>query len=164
MTGNCQIKYHLSHTYCSFNIHEKCTVKFCRWLDSNHGPLVLEVTTLPTESHHCPTLLFRFIVYIFLNWPNPASFLFIFVLFSTQWRCSTKFDHKKCRSCAWDSNPGWQDGRRRRIHRASMAAPQTNFYNKIIFLQKNHVKSYNYYFYFSKSQTYCCETRTINVV
>ena len=28
--------------------------KFCRWLDSNHGPLELEVTALPTEPHHCP--------------------------------------------------------------------------------------------------------------
>ena len=30
-------------------------VKFCRWLDSNRGPLVSEVTALPTEPHHCLT-------------------------------------------------------------------------------------------------------------
>ena len=29
--------------------------KFCRWLDTNRGPLVLEATALPTEPHnHCP--------------------------------------------------------------------------------------------------------------
>ena len=32
-------------------------------------------------------------------------------------------NHKSVRMCAWDSNPGRQDGRRRRIHLA-MAAPQ----------------------------------------
>ena len=30
-------------------------INFCRWLDSNRGPLVLEATALPTEPHnHCP--------------------------------------------------------------------------------------------------------------
>ena len=29
--------------------------KFCRWLESNRGPLVSEATALPTEPHnHCP--------------------------------------------------------------------------------------------------------------
>ena len=28
--------------------------KFCRWPDSNCGPLVLEVTALPNVPHHCP--------------------------------------------------------------------------------------------------------------
>ena len=46
-------------------------------------------------------------------------FLFIFVLFPTQWQYSTNFDYKKRRWCAWDSNPGQQDGRRR-----AMAAPR----------------------------------------
>ena len=53
---------------------------------------------------------------LFFKWAKPASFLFIFVLFSTQWQYSTKFDYKKRRWCAWDSNPGRQNGRRRRIH------------------------------------------------
>ena len=30
--------------------------KFCQWLDSNRGPLVLEVTTLPTEPQPLPKL------------------------------------------------------------------------------------------------------------
>ena len=35
----------------------KCSIyiNFCRWLDSNRGPLVSEATALPTEPHnHCP--------------------------------------------------------------------------------------------------------------
>ena len=47
-----------------------------------------------------------------------SLFMFIFV-FSTRYN----LNWKKRRWCAWDSNPGWQDGRRERIHRA-MAAPQ----------------------------------------
>ena len=32
----------------------KCSIIFCRWLDSNRGPLVSEATALPTEPHnHC---------------------------------------------------------------------------------------------------------------
>ena len=30
--------------------------KFCRWLDSNHRPLVSEATTLPTESQPLPVM------------------------------------------------------------------------------------------------------------
>ena len=30
-------------------------VKFCKWLDLNRGPLVLEATTLPTELQPQPT-------------------------------------------------------------------------------------------------------------
>ena len=47
---------------------------------------------------------------VFSNWPILASFLFIFVLFTTQ------FDYKlkKHRCCAWDSNSGPQYGRRSR--------------------------------------------------
>ena len=29
--------------------------KICRWLDSNHGPLVSEATALPTEPQPLPT-------------------------------------------------------------------------------------------------------------
>ena len=46
-------------------------------------------------------------------------FLFIFV-FST--RYNLNWNWKKHRWCAWDSNPGRQDGRSKRIHWA-MAAP-----------------------------------------
>ena len=32
----------------------KCLMKVCRWLDSNRGSLVLQVTTLPTEPQQLP--------------------------------------------------------------------------------------------------------------
>ena len=60
------------------------------------------------------------IMFFFIkNEPIPASFWFIFVLFSLQFQ----YKLKKHRWCAWDSNPGTQDGRRRRNHGA-MAATQ----------------------------------------
>ena len=68
-----------------------------------------------------------FILYLFLkNGPIPASFLFIFVLFTFQFKWQiynlNNINWKKRRWCAWDSNPGPQDGRCRQIHWA-MAAP-----------------------------------------
>ena len=39
---------------------------------------------------------------------KPGLFLLIFVLFSSQWQVQYKFDYKKYRWCAWDSNPGRQ--------------------------------------------------------
>ena len=51
----------------------------------------------------------------FFKWANPGLFLFIFVLFWLQFQ----FKLKKARWCAWDSNPGPQDGRRWRNHWAS---------------------------------------------
>ena len=50
--------------------------------------------------------------------------LFIFFLFSLQFQ----YKLKKHRWCAWDLNPGPQDGRRRRNHGA-MAATITFFVN-----------------------------------
>ena len=60
---------------------------------------------------------------IFLNVPNSASFLFIFVLFSTRWKYSKNWLYKwqKCGWCARDSNPRPQACRHRQIH-WSMAA------------------------------------------
>ena len=52
---------------------------------------------------------------------KPGLFLFIFVLFSTQWHYSTKFDYKNHRWCPWDLNPGRQDGRCKRIHWAKVS-------------------------------------------
>ena len=46
--------------------------------------------------------------------PIPASFSFIFVLFTSQ----INYKMKKHRWSAWDSNQGPQDGRRRRNHGA----------------------------------------------
>ena len=54
-------------------------------------------------------------------------FLFIFV-FSTCYNLNSNLNWKKHRWCAWESNPGWQDGRRKQIHWAT-AAPRV--FNKL---------------------------------
>ena len=70
--------------------------------------------------------------FYFLNGPNPTSFLFIFVLFSHRMdKYSTNLTIIESQKHWWhasESNPGRQDGRRRRIHWA-MAAPQ--FWSKL---------------------------------
>ena len=38
---------------------------------------------------------------------------------------------KKRRWCAWDSNPGQQDGRRRRNHGAMAATPKIDLFEKL---------------------------------
>ena len=58
---------------------------------------------------------------VFLKkWPKPGLFLFIFVLFTFQFKWPiynlNKINSKKHRWCAWDLNPGQQDGRRRQFH------------------------------------------------
>ena len=62
----------------------------------------------------------------FFKWANPGLFLFIFVLFTFQLKLQIYnlnfINWKKRRWCAWKSNLGQQDGRRRQIHWA-MAAP-----------------------------------------
>ena len=93
---------------------------------------------------------------IFLNGPTPASsiclfflkmgqsrplFQFIFV-FSIWYNLNSNFNWKKRRWCAWDSNPGRQDGRRKWIHWA-MAAPLYLFI--FVFLNKHHYNYYNKY-------------------
>ena len=35
-------------------IINKCSIKFCRWLEANRGPLVLKATALPTEPQPLP--------------------------------------------------------------------------------------------------------------
>ena len=63
----------------------------------------------------------------FKKWNNPGLFLFIFVLFTLQFKWQiynlNNIKWKKRRWCAWDSNPERQDVRHRQIHWA-MAAPQ----------------------------------------
>ena len=49
-------------------------------------------------------------------------FLFI-IVFSTCYNLNSNLNCLKRRWCAWDSNPGWQDGRSRQIHWTT-AAPQ----------------------------------------
>ena len=68
----------------------------------------------------------------FFKWANPGLFLFIFVLFSLQ----IQYKLKKHRWCAWDSNPGLQDGRRRRNHGA-MAATTNNSLGTIVILSNS---------------------------
>ena len=110
--------------------------KFCWWLDSNRGPLVSEATALPTEPQ--PLLITLkslegvLLHIVFLKiWAKPGSFLFIFVLFvhyNDKYIVKLDWIWKKCRLCAWDSNPGPQDGRCRRIHWAMSAPNSDNFW------------------------------------
>ena len=62
------------------------------------------------------------------NWANPGLFLFIFVFFTLH----ISMNWWKHRWCAWDLNPGWQDGRRRRIHWAMAAPHSINYNNQLI--------------------------------
>ena len=55
---------------------------------------------------------------LFKNGPIPASFSIYFRLFNT---LQFKLKLKKHRWCAWDLNPGQQDGRQKRIHWATAA-------------------------------------------
>ena len=64
------------------------------------------------------TLHLRF----FKKWANHGLFLFIFDLF-----LQFQYKLKKRRWCAWDSNPGPQDGRRRRNHGAMAATRSFTF-------------------------------------
>ena len=65
--------------------------------------------------------------FFFKNGPVPASFC-LFLIFSRYNFNNTNW--KKCRWCAWDSNPGPQDGRRRWNHGA-MAATSKLFINRL---------------------------------
>ena len=57
----------------------------------------------------------------FFKWANPGPFLVYFRLFHmTQ---INLLNWKKRRWCAWDSNPGREDGRCRQIHWAMVALP-----------------------------------------
>ena len=66
--------------------------------------------------------LFRLETIFFKMGQSRPLFLFI-IVFSTCYKLNSNLNWWKHRWCAWDPNPGWQDGRRKRIHWA-MAAPQ----------------------------------------
>ena len=51
-------------------------------MDSNRRPLMSEATALPTEAQTLHTLQSLF----FYIWANPGLFMFIFVLFSSQFK------------------------------------------------------------------------------
>ena len=85
MAHSCSVYFYLrspfSASFSSFHNSWQYTLNiiFCRWLDSNRGSLMMEVTALPTGSHHCPCVL-----------------------------CFQQFTHKLCSTkyCHWlDSNP-----------------------------------------------------------
>ena len=65
------------------------------------------------------TFLSQFVFHFFKS-ADAGIFLLIFVLFTFQFKCKgcnfNCINWKIHRWWAWDSNPGWQDGRRRRIH------------------------------------------------
>ena len=67
---------------------------------------------------YCAKYKYRFFCFVFLkmgqSWPLFCLFSFFSCYnFNSNW--------KNCRWCAWDSNPGPQDGRRRLNHRAMAA-------------------------------------------
>ena len=66
------------------------------------------------------TVFYPFIQCCLLNGPIPASFSVYFRL-STCRNLNSNWNWKKCRWCAWDLNPGRQEGRRRQIHWATAA-------------------------------------------
>ena len=65
---------------------------------------------------------------LFLNGPNPASFCLFSTFSQHNDKYNTKFDYKKHRWCAWESNPGPQDGRHRWIHWAIAVPKRSNSY------------------------------------
>ena len=71
------------------------------------------------SNQHMQLLLLHF----FEKMGQSRPLLFIFVLFQLQFQYKLK---KKLRWCAWELNPGLQDGRRRRNHGA-MAATNSCF-------------------------------------
>ena len=98
---------------------------------------------------------------VFLKkWPKPGLFLFIFVLFTFQFKWPiynlNKINSKKHRWCAWDLNPGQQDGRRRQIHWAMAAPPPPllkfvwcNFFEATVLLKLEKVTVLQLNFYSS---------------
>ena len=49
-------------------IINKCSIKFCRWLESNHGPLVLKATALPTAPQPLPVVKILTNTFVFVPW------------------------------------------------------------------------------------------------
>ena len=70
----------------------------------------------------------------FINGSNPVPLLFIFVLFSTQLQmlCNIYCKWKKYWWCAWDLNPGLQDGSRRQIHWATVAVQSWKAWSNVV--------------------------------
>ena len=78
-------------------------------------------------------LYYYFNLILFLKkWANTGLFFCLFSPF--------QFKLKKRRWCAWESNPGQQDGRHERIHWATAAPPCIKFFNRLLLkVQKRNV-------------------------
>ena len=100
-------------------IINKCSIKFCRWLESNRGPLVSKASALPTEPQPLPKVL--------QSLPNHFR---LFSIFTNQWQIivSNK-SWKKHRCCARDLNPGPQEAKDGSIHCAMAASTPCNTIN-----------------------------------
>ena len=99
---------------------------------SNFNSLNRRQAHWPNDHHHGQCLVFLFschisnlmakkLVFFKKNGPIPASFC-LFLSFSRYNFNNSNW--KKRRWCAWDSNPGPQDGRRRQNHGAMAATQQ----------------------------------------
>ena len=128
--------------------HKKLKIRQWLWLTWQSGRFRYQWSAVPLNHHHVPTTTYHscrcygsslftkdksclsefksaFSYFFFYYGPLPASFC-LFSFFSRY-----NFNWKKHRWCAWDSNPGPQDGRRRRNHGA-MAATPTHLMHKFI--------------------------------
>ena len=105
---------------------------------SNKSPnlVTLCLTDVSKVSTNLSCPLVNSFLFLKKNGPIPASFpVFIFV-FSTRYN----LNWKKRRWCAWESNPGQQDGRHERIHWATAAPPCIKFFNRLLLkVQKRNV-------------------------
>ena len=110
---------------------------------SGRGPNLMLHTKLTARSnknvHYNPSTQFLWVccikltkrninVWFFKYGPIPASFSFIFVLFLLHFQ---KYNWKKRRWCALDSNTGSQNGRHRRNHGAMADALTSMFVCKL---------------------------------
>ena len=53
----------------------KCSVKMCRCLDTNRGPLVSEATALPTEPQPLPQGVYSYVLYVRRCTPTAPKFM-----------------------------------------------------------------------------------------
>ena len=95
--------------------------KKCYWMHTLYIPSIWYLHLFWSLCRSCNLLHNLKFVY----GPNPVYLLFIFVLFSFQYQIQ-HHKLKKRKWCAWDSNPGLQDGWQRLKHGAMAATPSTH--------------------------------------
>ena len=107
------------------------------WLDSNHGHIISEATALPTELQQRPpnnslstyaSWHFQRSIYMVFLMSQSRPLFCLFLLFSC-YNFNTNW--KKHRWCAWDLNPGPQDGSCRRNHGAMAATQCLTFFHTL---------------------------------